>query len=254
MTALKSLLHGLMKLAGLRPQMVEIEPGTTMNFWAPSETTEKAKVKGVCGKVKVDPKEEKKKAKKPAVVLLQGFAAEGILTWSLQVRALSRKYAVYIPDLLFFGGSITSSADRSLEFQAECLVKGLTKLGVETCTVVGFSYGGMVAFKMAELHPHMVKSLVVSGTVVTFTESMSAKTMGRLGFSSASEMLLPTSVEGVKTLFKGGIYKKLFLPDRLFKDYLQVFNFLPELHHPFMILCLPLHSLTLTGKYYLVEN
>ncbi|XP_043713295.1 monoacylglycerol lipase ABHD6-like [Telopea speciosissima] len=218
----KSLLHGLMKLAGLRTQMVEIEPGTTMKFWAPFETTKKEKAK-------VDPEEEeeknqkkKKKAKKPAVVLLHGFAAEGLMTWQFQVGPLLKKYAVYVPDLLFFGGSMTSKTDRSPEFQAECLVKGLTKLGVDTCTVVGFSYGGMVAFKMAELHQHMVKSLVVSGSVSAYTESMSRKVTGRLGFSSSSEMLLPTSVEGVKTLLNLGMYKNFRLPHRFYKDYFQV--------------------------------
>ncbi|XP_042492384.1 putative aminoacrylate hydrolase RutD [Macadamia integrifolia] len=219
----KSLLHGLMKLAGLRAQVVEIEPGTTVNFWAPTETSKKAKVKARSEKVKVDSSEEKKKkTNKPAVVLLHGFAGDGLMTWQFQVGALTGKYAVYVPDFLFFGRSMTSRTDRSPEFQAECMLKGLKKLGVDTCTVVGFSYGGIVGFKMAELQPDMVKSLVVTGAVTAFTDSIAAKMFGRLGFSSASEFLLPTSVEGVKILFKLAMYMKLWLPDRLFKDYLQV--------------------------------
>ncbi|XP_043711456.1 putative aminoacrylate hydrolase RutD isoform X2 [Telopea speciosissima] len=206
--AQKPLLHGLMKMAGLRPQMVEIEPGTTMSFWVPSETIKKAK--------------KKRKAKKPVVVLVHGFAAEGIVTWQFQVGSLTGKYAIYIPDLLFFGGSISNRTERSPEFQTECLVKGLKKLGVDTCTVVGFSYGGMVGFKMAELHPDMVKYLVVSGTNPALSDSLSDETMNRLGISSSSDLLLPTSIKGLKALLKVAMHKKLWFPDCLFKDYLEV--------------------------------
>ncbi|KAL0449936.1 UNVERIFIED_CONTAM: hypothetical protein Slati_1550000 [Sesamum latifolium] len=41
--AQKPLLHGLMKLAGIIPHTVEIEPGTVMNIWVPSETIKKPK-------------------------------------------------------------------------------------------------------------------------------------------------------------------------------------------------------------------
>ncbi|KAJ4965435.1 hypothetical protein NE237_017284 [Protea cynaroides] len=205
--AQKPLLHGMMKMAGLRHQIVEIEPGTTMSFWVPSETIKEKK---------------KNQKKKPVVVFVHGFAAEGIVTWQFQVGALTGKYAVYVPDLLFFGGSFTNRTERSPEFQTECLVKALTKLEVDTCTVVGFSYGGMVGFKMAELHPHLVKSLVVSGTNPGLTDSISEETMRELGLSSSSELLLPTSVDGLKSLLKIAVHKKLWFPNCLFKDYLEV--------------------------------
>ena len=39
----KPLLRWLMKLVRMRPQTVEIEPGTVMNFWVPNETQNKSK-------------------------------------------------------------------------------------------------------------------------------------------------------------------------------------------------------------------
>ncbi|KAE8695176.1 putative Oxygen-evolving enhancer protein 2, chloroplast precursor [Hibiscus syriacus] len=110
--AQKPLLHGLLKISGVQPFTVELEPGTVMNFCVPCETIKKPK--------------------------------KGIVTWQFHVGALTKKYSVYIPDILFFGGSITEKPDRSPTFQAEYLIKGLRKLGVEHCAVVGFSYGGMV--------------------------------------------------------------------------------------------------------------
>lgn len=201
--AQKPLLHGLMKLAGLRPTLVEIEEGTVMSFWVPSPS-------------------KKTETSKPAVVLVHGFAAEGIVTWQFQVGALTRKYDVYVPDLLFFGGSFTSSSDRSPTFQANCLARALAKLGVESCTIVGFSYGGMVAFKLAELRPDLVSSLVVSGSILAMTDSISDTTLHRLGFSSSSELLLPSTVTGLKALLSVAAHKKLWFPDRLHRDYIEV--------------------------------
>ncbi|GLU13730.1 hypothetical protein SLE2022_303460 [Rubroshorea leprosula] len=212
--AQRPLLHGLMKMAGVRPYSVEIQPGTVMNFWVPKETIEKPK--------KGEKVAALGKPSKPVVVLVHGFAGEGIVTWQFQVGALTKKYSVYIPDLLFFGGSITDSADRTPSFQAECLVKGLEKLGVEKCTVVGFSYGGIVAFKMAEMYPNFLEAMVVSGSIMNMTDSIRGEALNRLGFSSSSELLLPTSVKGLKALLSVAAYKKLWFPDRLHKDFLEV--------------------------------
>ncbi|CAO2830462.1 unnamed protein product [Amaranthus hypochondriacus] len=207
--AQRPLLHGLMKLAGIRPTTVDIEPeGTTMSFWVPSETLTKPN--------------KKPNKPKPVVVLIHGFAAEGIVTWQFQVGALTKKYSVYVPDLLFFGGSATGASDRSPTFQAECLAAALFKLGITRCTLVGFSYGGMVAFKLAEMWPDLVEALVVSGSILAMTESISEAELNRMGFRSSSELLLPTSVNGLKTLLKIATHKNLWFPHRLHKDYLEV--------------------------------
>ncbi|GAV60037.1 Abhydrolase_6 domain-containing protein [Cephalotus follicularis] len=212
--AQKPLLRGLMKMAGVQPYTIQIEEGTTMNIWVPSENIQKPKKGEKATKIS--------KPTKPVVVLVHGFAAEGIVTWQFQVGALTKKYSVYIPDLLFFGESMTDKTDRSPEFQAEYLAKGLGKLGVDKFTIVGFSYGGMVAFKMAELYPNMVHAMVVSGSILAMTDSINGETLSRLGFSSSSELLLPSSVKDLKALLSVAAHKKLWFPDRLHKDYLEV--------------------------------
>jgi pimeloyl-ACP methyl ester carboxylesterase len=213
--AQKPLMHGLMKMAGIRPYTVEIDSGTTMSFWVPSETITKPKKKEEKPQIIAKPN-------KPVVVLVHGFAAEGIVTWQFQVGALTKKYSVYIPDLLFFGGSSTDRSERSPKFQAECLVTALRKLGVEKCIIVGFSYGGMVAFKMAEMYPELVQAIVISGSILAMTDSISVSSLQELGFSSSSELLLPNSVKGLKALLSVAAYKKLWFPDRLHKDFLEV--------------------------------
>nr|GEZ29795.1 epoxide hydrolase 4-like [Tanacetum cinerariifolium] len=209
----------LMKLAGVQTHTVGIEPGTHMRFWLPNETLEKKynKKTKTTEVTTIRPKPDK-----PVVVLIHGFAAEGIATWQLTIGGLSKHYSVYVPDLLFFGGSYSDDADRSPRFQAECLVTALRKLGVERCVAVGFSYGGMVAFKMAELYPEMVRAMVISGSILAMTDSISQQSLDELGFSSSTELLLPDSVKGLKTLLSVATHKKLWFPDRLHKDYLEV--------------------------------
>ncbi|GKV21149.1 hypothetical protein SLEP1_g31157 [Rubroshorea leprosula] len=183
-------------MAGVRPQAIEIEPGTVINIWVPNETMKN----------------------KPAVVFLHGFAADGIITWQFQVLALAKKCAIYVPDFLFFGGSITDKTDRSVSFQAECMAKALGQLCVRRCTVVGLSYGGMVGFKMAEMYPDLVESMVVTCSVMALTQSISNAGLQRIGFSSWVEYLVPNSVQGVKVLFKIACYDLPWLPNCIFKD------------------------------------
>lgn len=211
---LTPLLHGLVKLAGLTPETIEIEPGTKMNIWVPKEILTKND-----GKTLYVP------PNKPAILLLHAFALDGIFTWFLQVFALTRDYSVYVPDFLFFGGSITDRMERSARFQAEFVAKGLGKLRVEKVTLVGLSYGGMVAFQMAKLYPNLVKSMVVSSTVIEMTESISLDSYKKLGLSSWSDLLMPTTVDGLKHMFSIGFHKLPWLPDFVYRDILKtMFN------------------------------
>ncbi|PIN16473.1 putative hydrolase/acyltransferase (alpha/beta hydrolase superfamily) [Handroanthus impetiginosus] len=216
------LLRALMKKAGIEQHTVEIVPGTIVNIWVPSETIKKPnKSKKTTTSAAASPGDIIKPSK-PVVVLLHGFVGDGIITWPFQVASLSKKYSVYVPDFLFFGGSTTDSSDRSPTFQAECLVKALRKLGIERCTVVGFSYGGMVAFRMAELYPELVEAVVASGAVPALTESITDDLLNGIGFSSLPELLLPNTVQGCKRLLRTGADMKLWFPDRAYKDFLEV--------------------------------
>ncbi|KAM0860873.1 hypothetical protein ACQ4PT_046264 [Festuca glaucescens] len=234
--AQKPLLTGMMRLAGLRPIDVELEPGTTMHFWAPKHHAGKkgttiSPLEPSAGDATTKKKPSSSSSRrsrrnnpesKPNVVLIHGFAAEGNVTFQFNFGVLVSRYNVYIPDLLFFGkSSTTDSADRSPEFQARCVAAALARLGVARCDVVGFSYGGMVAFKMAETRPELVRSLAVSGSVVTMTDAVNRETMARLGSGSSAELLMPETLQGLKALFSVSMYRKMWFPDRMYKDYLK---------------------------------
>ncbi|XVE66975.1 hypothetical protein DITRI_Ditri08aG0122900 [Diplodiscus trichospermus] len=209
----KFLLHVVLKLAGIRPQTIEIEPGTIINIWVSTKTANHTS----------------NQRKKPAVVFLHGFCFDGILTWQFQALALAKDYSVYLPDFPFFGGSITDKNERSMEFQAECMAKALRKLGVEKCILVGLSYGGMVCFKMAEMYPDLVEGMVVTCSVMALTESISNAGLERIGFTSWADYLLPDSVNGVDTLLRVVAYSLPKLPNWIYKELLErMFNYRKE--------------------------
>lgn len=197
----------LLKFYGLSAQTVEIEPGTVIHFWKPARIIKNKK---------------KYRQTKPALVLLHGFGATGVLTWLFQIAAFSKKYAVFVPDLLFFGGSATDSTDRSPAFQADCLAKALKLLGVESCAVVGCSYGGIVGSKMALLDPKLVKCLVLSNSNLALTESHSEEAFERVGITSWPELLLPDTAEGLKKLLRVIVYKRPWFPNWAYKHFLEV--------------------------------
>ncbi|KAH0767372.1 hypothetical protein KY285_003243 [Solanum tuberosum] len=195
---IKPILRCLMKVIGMRSKLVEIEPGTTLHFWVPTINSTK-----------------------PSVVFLHGFVADGIMTWLFQILSLSSDFAVYVPDLLFFGDSITTRPERSTSFHAHCLAKGMMKLGVEKFSLVGFSYGGMVGFKLAQLYSHMVESMVMSSTVIEMTESISNASLNNIGFTNWPDFLLPKTIAELKVLLSIGSHKFPWFPQFLFRDFLE---------------------------------
>lgn len=137
----KFFLHGLLKLARLCPQTIEIKPRTIINIWVPIEITN-------------DTSEQRKK---PTIMFIHDFGLDGILTRHFQALALAKDYPIYVSNLVFFGGSITDKTDKSVKFQAKCMAKGLRKLGVEKCTLVCLIYGGWRRKFWNWLRPYMEK-------------------------------------------------------------------------------------------------
>lgn len=194
--------QGLARLQGMKPQPTEVEPGIVIHYWAPTRPA----------------------STKRTVVFLHGFGVDGFTSWIFQVLFLARTYNVYVPDFLFFGGSTTDKVDRSPEFQAECVAKSLRKLGVEKCVLVGLSYGGIVGFIMAKKYPDLVKSMVVSCSVMALTESISSEALDRNGLSCWSELLVPSTVKGVKKLFDVTTYKVPWYASLIYEGLLKILS------------------------------
>lgn len=100
------------------------------------------------------------------VVLLHGGGpgASGVTNYSRNIDALARRFRVIVPDMPGYGRS-TKRLDQSDPFG--CLadsIRGLLdELGLQTAHLIGNSYGGAAALRLALDTPHRVDRLVLMG-------------------------------------------------------------------------------------------
>ena len=99
----------------------------------------------------------------PPMVLLHG--GTGSWThWVRNVLPLSREYAVWVPDMPGYGDSARPPKNAKIDAIAEIVAQGIAKLiPGEPVTLVGFSFGGLVAGHLAAAHPELVRKLILVG-------------------------------------------------------------------------------------------
>ncbi|EFJ35592.1 hypothetical protein SELMODRAFT_80187 [Selaginella moellendorffii] len=162
---------------------------------------------------------------KPPLMLIHGFAANGIAGWEHQLPDLSRNFALYVPDLVFFGGSTTSDERaRSEFFQARCMLEILEAEGVDGAAVAGTSYGGFVAFRMAELDPARVKRVVIASSGVCMDPHSNDAILDAFQARHIHEVLMPSSIAVQKKSIQLCLYKRLWLPDFFVRDLMEVYG------------------------------
>jgi len=102
----------------------------------------------------------------PPVVLLHGGGpgASGVSNYSHNIDALAQHFRVIVPDMPGYGRS-AKGVDRSDPFGylADHIRGMLDGLGIERAHLVGNSYGGSCALRLALDTPHRVDKLVLMG-------------------------------------------------------------------------------------------
>ncbi|MCV7345554.1 alpha/beta fold hydrolase [Mycolicibacterium rhodesiae] len=102
----------------------------------------------------------------PPVVLLHGGGpgASGLSNYSRNIDALARRYRVVIPDMPGYGRSSKHVDHRDpFGYLADTMRGMLDELGLATAHLVGNSYGGAAALRLALDTPHRVDKLVLMG-------------------------------------------------------------------------------------------
>lgn len=102
----------------------------------------------------------------PAVVMLHGGGpgASGVSNYSRNIDALAQHFRVIVPDMPGYGRS-HKGVDQSDPFgYLANMIRGLlNELGVESAHLVGNSYGGAAALRLALDTPQRVDKLVLMG-------------------------------------------------------------------------------------------
>ncbi|XP_020580926.1 monoacylglycerol lipase abhd6-A [Phalaenopsis equestris] len=142
---------------------------------------------------------------RPSILLLHGFGANATWQWSSYLRPLLHAgFDLYVPDLLFFGGSSTSRSDRSETFQAECVMAAMEAIGVNRIrAVVGVSYGGFVGYRIAAMFEAMVEKVVLISAGVCLEEKDVKEGMFVVDDpEEAVSILLPQNPERLRQLIR----------------------------------------------------
>ncbi|CAN6902512.1 unnamed protein product [Brassica oleracea] len=193
----------------LRPVTVDLDDGeTTVHFWISGH----------------------RRISRPNLVMLHGYGGNSKWQFVHQVSDLSKSFNLFIPDLVFFGKSYTKNADRSVEIQARSIAGGLKKLGCDgtgrgRISVYSISYGGFVAYKMAEMWPEMMEKLVIVSSGVGFTQQQKTAEMRKHG-GDCSKMLVPKTPVDLRMLVKistnTGLTFVHWIPDFILSQFIAV--------------------------------
>lgn len=97
-------------------------------------------------------------------LLLHGFGGE-IWMWEKQVEALSKRYHLYIPDLLGYGYSDRPKIDYTPSLFIGMIRQFMDQLGVSRASLIGNSMGGGIAWAFALAHPERVDKLVLIDSI-----------------------------------------------------------------------------------------
>jgi pimeloyl-ACP methyl ester carboxylesterase len=143
------------------------------------------------------------------VVLVHGSGpgVTAYANWRLTMPDLGKRYRVLAPDMVGFGFT-ERPADISYGIQtwADQLVGFLDALSIERASVVGNSFGGAIALRVATGHPDRVDRLVLMGSVgvpFSITEGLDAT----WGYTP--------SVENMRRLLDVFAYSRALVTDEL---------------------------------------
>lgn len=96
----------------------------------------------------------------PVVVLVHGLGLNRHI-WADYVARLRQRYRVLSYDLYGHGDSVSPPREASLTLFSEQLLGLLDELGIDGCSIVGFSLGGMINRRFAIDHPDRLRALVI---------------------------------------------------------------------------------------------
>lgn len=108
-------------------------------------------------------------------VLLVGGAFQQKSGWGRLESLLAERACVVTVDLPGWGESDLLPAWRGMDFLAEALHHVLGLAGHRRVHVFGGSYGGAVAFRLAQRHPELVLSLALMGTPASVAEPLRSR-------------------------------------------------------------------------------
>src|SRR3954469_12015308 len=134
-------------------------------------TTEKPEIgqSALANGIQTNYLEDDKASEDTATVVLVHGSGPGVTSyanWRLVIPALAENFHVVAPDMVGFGFSDRpEGVQYSLDTWADQTVGLMDALGIEKAHLVGNSFGGGIALRIATKHPDRVGKLVLMGSM-----------------------------------------------------------------------------------------
>lgn len=154
---------------------------------------------------------------KEKILLLHGYSGTGALQWSKSTKLLGDSRDAILPDLLCHGSSTANWGYRpggNIDAQVAHVLLLLDSLGVvQPIDVVGSSYGGGVAARLAELHPGRVKQLLIyDGLLSDYTKDMADSIARSVGGSGMLAVMSAPSARDLRFGIRLALYRDPPIP------------------------------------------
>jgi pimeloyl-ACP methyl ester carboxylesterase len=100
------------------------------------------------------------------VILIHGFISSNLIWSHILLPLANAGFRVIAPDLPGYGYSDKpKEAQYTISEQAQAVKRLMDRLGIESATIVGASYGGAIAATLALDYPERVEKLILVGAV-----------------------------------------------------------------------------------------
>ncbi|KAJ4950492.1 hypothetical protein NE237_027324 [Protea cynaroides] len=137
------------------------------------------------------PRPDSRSMEKPSLVLIHGFGPNSLFQW---------------------------------KHQAISLGKLLENLGVNRYSVMGTSYGGMVAYHMASMWPERVEKVVIASSAVNMIQKDHEELLERAKVKIIDDLMLPKTAAQLRNLIRMTMFKlPPVLPDFLLNNFHTLF-------------------------------
>lgn len=122
------------------------------------------------------------------LVMLHGVGVTSARVWQFVLPSLAEHHRVLAYDLRGFDRSTNPSGVQTVSDHTRDLLAMFEKLGITKAHVVGFSYSGLMAIRLALEKPQLVRSLILVGTSAGLPPHMRALYQKRVNQIKAEGM------------------------------------------------------------------
>lgn len=128
---------------------------------------------------------------KSPIIILHGWAANSSV-WQTPKKLLEKEgFSVFVPDLPGFGKEPPPETAWSVSNYVNFVLKFAKEKGIERFFLIGHSFGGRIAIKLAAEHPERLTSLVLTGVPVGVRKTIKVLTFSFLAKVGKILFLIP---------------------------------------------------------------